>query len=216
MKVLIVDDDQMLCESLKLILTSQHINVVGTAYNGEQAFRFCQFNAVDIILMDIRMPVCDGVMGTKKIKQAFPKVKIIILTTFDDDEYVAEAIKNGASAYLLKTVKPSKIVETISLIYEGNMVLGSAVAQKISTLLTTDKEIDFSDYSLGSTHIAIVRLIAKGLSNKEISQTLHLSEGTVRNKISEILTQLSLRDRTQIAIFWHTKGKIKFKEHPSI
>ncbi|QOR36763.1 response regulator transcription factor [Clostridium sp. 'deep sea'] len=209
MKVLIVDDDHMLCQSLKQILNCQNINIVGTANNGDDAYKFCMNNQVDIILMDIRMPICDGVIATKKIKDSFPNLKIVILTTFDDDEYIAEAIRNGASAYILKTAKPTKIVETLKLTYEGDMVINSPIVNKMSSMLSKNPKIDYSKYSLGDNHIIIIELIAKGYNNKEISKAIHLSEGTIRNKISDILAQLNLRDRTQIAIFWHTKGLYK-------
>lgn len=210
MKVLIVDDDQMLCESLKFILVSNGIDVVGTANNGHEALRFCQQFQVDVILMDIRMPLCDGVIGTRLIKAAFPKINIIMLTTFDDENYIAQALKNGASAYLLKTVKPEKIIETLNIIHDGNIVLHSSVANKVRNLISEDTELDLSDYNLTDNHKAIMQLIAQGFRNKEIANELHLSEGTIRNRISDILLELNLRDRTQIAIFWHTGGKMTF------
>ena len=210
MRVLIVDDDHMLCESLKFILNASGIDVVGVAHNGEEAFQFCGKHTVDIVLMDIRMPICDGVLGTKKIKDAYPEISIIMLTTFDDDHFITQAIKNGASAYLLKTVKPHKIVETLHFIYEGNMVLTAGVADKLKDMINANSKIDFTPYQLNITHQNIMQLIAEGLNNKEIAQNIHLSEGTIRNKISEILLELNLRDRTQIAIFWHTAGKMNF------
>lgn len=211
MNILIVDDDQMLCESLKLILSMEEgIDVIGTANNGDKAFDFCRENIVDLILMDIRMPICDGVIGTKKIKEIYPNIKIIILTTFNDDHYIVKAIQYGASAYLLKTVKPKKIIETIKLVYEGNILLHSEIADKVKNLITDVNKMDFSKYNLTKNHIKIMELVSKGLNNKEIASKLYLSEGTIKNKISEILLELGLRDRTQLAIFYHKAGNVNF------
>lgn len=205
-KVLIVDDDKMLCESMKIILSlDNEIEAVGTASNGDEAFKFCLKNPIDVILMDIRMPVCDGVSGTKKIKDAFSNIKIIILTTFNDDEYIVKALKNGASGYLLKTVSPDKIIEDIKVVYNGNMLIHDNVASKISEFINQEKRINYSKYNLSNTEIKIIEFISDGYSNKEIANKIFLSEGTVKNKISEILSKLALRDRTQIAIF-HLKG----------
>ena len=188
-KLLIVDDEKLIREGLKIMLSIfEDIDVVGTAENGYKALEFCQNNEVDIVLMDIRMKECDGVMGTRLIKEQFTKIKVLILTTFKDKEYIQDALKYGAFGYMLKDSSHDVIYEGIKTAYKGNMV----VHPEVATLL--DKEIK------------IIELIANGLTNKEIAQEIFLSEGTVKNYITNILSKLELRDRTQIAIFAFKNG----------
>ncbi|GAA0182498.1 response regulator transcription factor [Clostridium sediminicola] len=207
-KVLVVDDDIIVCESMKIILSlDKDIDVVGTCSNGDDAFSFCQNNNVDVVLMDIRMPICNGVVGTKKIKDAFSKIKVIILTTFNEDEYIIKALKNGASGYLLKTVSPDKLIDDIKIVYKGNMLIDENAANTVTKMLSEEEEnIQFEKYNLTESEINIIKLISEGFSNKEISEKLYLTEGTVKNKISKILLKLRLRDRTQIAIFYLKNG----------
>lgn len=209
-KVLIVDDDQIIRDSMKIILTMDgEINVVGTCCHGDEAYDFCRQNQVDVILMDIRMPICDGVLGTKKILQAFKDIKIIILTTFDDDRYIVDALKNGASGYLLKNISPDKIIDAIKTVHRGNMLIHPDVATKITGLLMQQPQADYSQYHINDGEMEIIKLIADGYSNKDIAQKVYLSEGTVKNKITDILSKLNLRDRTQIAIFYLKGGKME-------
>ena len=208
--MLVVDDDKIVRDSMKIILSmDSDINVVGTSSNGDEAFEFCRHNRVDVALMDIRMPVCDGVLGTKKIKETFPNIKIIILTTFNDDEYIVRALKNGASGYLLKNISPDKIIKDIKAVHSGNMLIHSDVAKKIGELLSLEKKDNYSAYNLKNNEIKIMQLISDGYTNKEIAGKMFLSEGTVKNKISDILRKLNLRDRTQIAIYYLKGGKLK-------
>lgn len=208
-KVLIADDDKIVRDSMKIILEmDKDIEVVGTAANGDEAFEFCMKNNVDVVLMDIRMPVCDGVLGTKKIKEVFKDIKVIILTTFSDDEYILEALKNGASGYLLKNISPDKIMEDIKVVFNGNMLIHPDIAYKVAEMLNKEEKNDFSKYGLNEAEVKIMELISKGLTNKEISEIMFLSEGTIKNKISDILSKLNLRDRTQIAIFYLKGGKM--------
>lgn len=213
-KVLVVDDDIIVCESMKIILSLDNdINIVGTCKNGDEAFYFCQNNYVDIVLMDIRMPICNGVLGTKKIKDVFSKIKVIILTTFNEDEYIVKALKNGASGYLLKTVSPDKLIQDIKIVYSGNMLIDENAANKVTKMLSEEEEkFQLEQYNLSESEINIIKLISDGFSNKEISQKLYLTEGTVKNKISKILLKLNLRDRTQIAIFYLKNGKLNHKK----
>ena len=206
--VLIVDDDKIVRESMKIILSmDKELNIVGTCANGDEAYNFCRGNAVDVVLMDIRMPVCDGVIGTKRIKELFPEIKIIILTTFNDDNYIVEALKNGASGYLLKNISPDKILEAVKIVNNGNMLIHPDVASKLTGMLKREVSPDFSPYGLNEGEIGIMKLIADGYTNREIAEKIFLSEGTVKNKISDILGKLGLRDRTQIAIFYLKGGK---------
>lgn len=221
-RILIVDDDPYIRESLSIILSSHaDITVIGTCTNGDEALQFLQGkhdqiaiqgdatqtdSAIDVVLMDIRMPVCDGVEGTRLIKQQFPHIAILILTTFDDDDYIIEALKHGANGYMLKNVAPTQIIEGIKSVAQGNLLIHPTIAKKLPSFLqqksTQTASASLEHYQLTPTEQSIIKLIAEGLSNKEISQQLFLGEGTIKNYITEILSKLSLRDRTQIAIFY--------------
>ncbi len=208
--VLIVDDDRIVRDSMKIILSmDKDINVVGTCSNGDEAYEFCRHNKVELVLMDIRMPVCDGVLGTKKIMQTFGNIKVIILTTFDDDHYIVDALKNGASGYLLKNISPDSIIDAIKVVHNGSMLIHPDIASKVTGLLTQQQELDLSCHSISESETQIIKLIADGYSNKEIAEKMYLSEGTVKNKISDILDKLNLRDRTQIAIYYLKGGRIE-------
>lgn len=202
--VLIADDEELITDSLKFILGyDEEIKVTGTCRNGEEAFRkTIEDSNIDVILMDIRMPVCDGVLATKRIMEIRPNVKIIILTTFNDDEYIFEALKNGAKGYILKNVKPDKIAEAIKVVYEGNLLMHPKAALRLSSMLHMNTSKCLHGYNLSEIEVQIIKLISDGLTNKEIADRVFLSEGTVKNKITDILNKLHLRDRTQIAIFY--------------
>ncbi|MDB5052585.1 MAG: DNA-binding response regulator [Bacilli bacterium] len=210
--LLIVDDDPFIRESLKLILDlDDAISVAGTCTNGNEALEFIRQNStINVVVMDIRMPECDGVEGTLKIKQFAPDIAILILTTFDDDEYIIEALKNGANGYLLKNIAPDRIIEGIKTVRNGNLLIHPSIAKKLTGLLQPKKQESvpvkacdlLGQYNLTAAEQQVVHKIAEGKSNKEIAQELFLSEGTVKNYITEILSKLSLRDRTQIAIFY--------------
>lgn len=207
-KVVIVDDDRIVRESMGIILSmDREIEIMGTMSDGDEAFNFCRGNIVDVVLMDIRMPICDGVEGTRKIKELNSNIKVIILTTFNDDNYISQALKNGASGYLLKNISPDKIIEAIKVVYSGNMLIHPEAAARLAGMLNKKEEADLSGYNLNEGEIEIIKLIADGYSNREIGGKVFLSEGTVKNKISEILDKLELRDRTQIAIFYLKGGK---------
>lgn len=202
-KILIVDDEKLIREGLKIMLsTFDDIDVIGTAENGYKALEICKSKEIDVVLMDIRMKDCDGVMGTRLIKEQFTKIKVIILTTFKDKEYIQDALKYGAFGYLLKDSSHEVIYEGIKTAYMGNMVVHPEVANEIlinSNYSLNNKEIGKYDFS--DKEIQIIKYIAEGLTNKEISEKLYLSEGTIKNNITNILSKLNLRDRTQIAIF---------------
>lgn len=210
-RTLVTDDDPFIRESLRLILgTMAGIEAVGICSSGKEAADFIRDNPdVDVVLMDIRMPDCDGVEGTRLIKALDPNVKVLILTTFDDDEYIVQAIRAGASGYMLKNVPPETIAEGIRTVHRGNMLIHPDIARKLGGMLQTPRQgadgrpkRTLTDFGLTETEAAVMNKIAEGLSNKEIAQELHLSEGTVKNYITAVLGKLSLRDRTQIAIFY--------------
>jgi DNA-binding NarL/FixJ family response regulator len=202
--VLIADDEELITNSLKMILDYEDdINVLFICQNGDEAYeKVLQNNNIHVVLMDIRMPVCDGVLSTKKILKVRPDIKIIILTTFNDDEYIFEALKNGAKGYLLKNIKADEIINAIRIVHEGNLLVHPEVATKLSSMLKADKKKLIYNLNLSETEIEIIKLISDGLSNREIAKKIFLTEGTVKNKITDILSKLKLRDRTQIAIFY--------------
>ncbi|WP_425711910.1 response regulator transcription factor [Fictibacillus sp. Mic-4] len=210
LRILIVDDDALIRDSLRLILDLEEgMDVVGTAADGEEALAFCKNEQPDIVLMDIRMPNMDGVVCTKKIKESWPATKVIILTTFKDDDYIKEALKNGAAGYILKNQSSEAIVETVKTVYKGSMVLHPEVASKLSCMLTDTKPKKNVHVELTSRELDVLKLVAEGLSNKEIAKELYLSEGTVRNYITRMLEKLELRGRTQLAIYYLNYGAEK-------
>jgi DNA-binding NarL/FixJ family response regulator len=203
LKVLIVDDDALIREGLKILIDLESdLEVVGTAINGIDALEKCKLYDPDIVLMDIRMPVLDGVLGTKLIKEYSKNIKVVILTTFKDDEYIKEALKNGASGYVLKNQSSDSIIECLRAVAKGNTVFESEIADTISSMLRSEIRRSPSTFNLSEREFDILKLIGEGLSNKEISVKLFLSEGTVRNYVTELLEKLEFRDRTQLAIFY--------------
>lgn len=202
MKVLIVDDDALIRDSLKILVGMESdMEVVGTASNAQGAYDFCRHQQPDIVLMDIRMPVLDGVLGTKLIKSQFSNIKIIMLTTFKDDEYIKEAIKNGASGYMLKNQSSDSIIESIRAVHKGSIVLEQEVAQSITSMLKESKKQQ-SSLDITDREWDVLKLVGEGYTNKEIAEKLYLSEGTVRNYVTMLLDKLNLRDRTQLAIYY--------------
>lgn len=208
-KVLIAEDQELIRQSIEIMLTNKpEIEIVGSAENGRETIRLTRKLVPDIILMDIRMPEIDGVQCIEIIKEAMPQVKIIVLTTFDDDEYVFNALKNGASGYLLKGISVAELVQAIKTVARGGALINPNIAAKVfkffSRMANADYRIKVDENALkelGKNEQKIIQLIGIGLSNKEIADKLKLSEGTVRNYISSILNKLNLRDRTQIAIY---------------
>lgn len=203
MKILIVDDDALIRDGLKVILELEdEFSVIGTANNGQEAFAMCQKERPDLILMDIRMPVLDGVLGTRLIKNHFQDIKVVILTTFKDDEYIKEALKSGAEGYILKNQPADSIIESLRAVGKGNIVLEKEVAGTLSSMLRANNKSTFESLNLSQRELDVLILVGDGLSNREIAEKLFLSEGTVRNYITNLLEKLELRDRTQLAIFY--------------
>ena len=204
-KVMLVDDEQLIRSGLKIMLeTYPDIEVIHQAGNGREAFECCNQEVPDVVLMDIRMPVSTGIDGTKLIKEAYPEVKIVMVTTFQDTEYIVEAMQYGASGYLLKDSSYEAIYDGIKVALSGKVVMDATVSEKLVMQPKTPTMIektDISSFGLTEREIELIRLVSQGLNNKEISEALFLSEGTVKNNISTILSKLSLRDRTQLVIF---------------
>lgn len=202
MKVLIVDDDFFITTALKTILEADpEIQVCGSGKNGKEAISLYDSLHPDILLMDIRMEEMDGLAASKEILSRYPQARILLLTTFLDDEYIIQALKLGAKGYLLKQDYNS-IIPALKAIYSGQTVYGSEITAKLPGLLTSQKSFPWEDYHIGPRELEVIDLVAQGLSNKEIARKLYLSEGTVRNYLSAILEKLELRDRTQLAVFY--------------
>ena len=215
-KVLIADDQELIRESLKIILDSKpDIEVTDAVSDGLEVIRSVREKRPDIILLDIRMPRLDGVSCTKIIKEGYPDIKIIILTTFDDDEYVFNALKYGASGYLLKGISMDSLVEAINTVYQGQAMINPDIASKVlkffSKLAVNNETIHVPVENIKmitKNEWTIIKEVSKGKSNKEIAKDLSFSEGTVRNYLSNILDQLELRDRTQLAIWAISRGEL--------
>lgn len=208
-KVLIADDQELIRQSLQIVLnTKEDMQVTGMAADGQEVIQCIRKEVPDVILMDIRMPKMDGVQCTKIIKENYPQVKIIILTTFDDDEFVYNALKFGASGYLLKGVSMDELAEAIRTVHSGRAMINPDIATKVVKLFSQMAKADYSiqveeqnQAELTKTEWKIIEQVKCGASNREVAEKLSLSEGTVRNYLSTILNKLELRDRTQLAIW---------------
>jgi DNA-binding NarL/FixJ family response regulator len=219
-RVLIADDQELIRDSLSYMLdTYSMIKIVGTAKNGLEAIDAAVSLKPDIILMDVRMPVMDGIRAMETIRGKDPSIKIIVLTTFDEDEYIFESIKQGASGYLLKNCSTDKLASAIEDVYNGKALLTPEITKKVFNLFSdmaksvyTSVNKDALPDSITKNELKIIKLTGMGYSNKEINYELKMSEGTVRNYISSILQKLDLRDRTQIAIFAVQNGLTLIEE----
>ncbi|WP_414552603.1 response regulator [Anabaena sp. CCY 0017] len=208
--VLLVDDQNLIRQGLRALLELEpDLEIVGEAENGEQAIKLSEQLQPDVILMDIRMPIMDGVAATREIQKRCAGIKILVLTTFDDDEYVKAALQNGAMGYLLKDTPSEELAVAIRAVYKGYTQLGPGIVKKLvtqfSTLTPTPlPPVPPSLAELTPREKEVLRLIAVGANNREIAQQLYISEGTVKNHVTNILNRLNLRDRTQAAIIANT------------
>ncbi len=221
-KVLVVDDQRLIREGIASLLSLQEdIFVAGTAENGKESVRLSMELHPDVILMDIRMPVMDGISAVKEILQKGFCRKIIMLTTFDDDEYILKSLKAGAVGYLLKDIPEKDLAQAVKLAYKGVYQLSPSAAGKlIGNISKDDNDISENDNdirkiinTLSGREKDVLAEIAEGLTNREISEKLFLSEGTVKNYVSNILTALDLRDRTQAALIAYRLGITSDKKH---
>lgn len=209
MKIIIVDDDQLVSLSLKTILESgEDINVLDIGKNGEEAICLYDKYMPDVLLMDIRMEKMTGLEAASAILSKHPDAKILLLTTFSDDEYIVSAIKLGAKGYILKQDFES-IAPALFAVHNGQTVFGGQIIDRIPRLFGTLQEtasantMSYKNFDISDKEFEIIKLVSDGLNNREISSALYLSEGTIRNYISNILEKLELRDRTQLACFYY-------------
>lgn len=202
MRVVIVDDDIFVSGALKTILESGgDITVAGMGKDGKEAVELYHSQKPDVLLMDIRMKEMSGLEAAEEILSKDPQAKILLRTTFSDDEYIVKALKYGVKGYLLKQDYHS-ILPALQAVYSGQSVFGTEITAKLPELLKERKRFDWSEYEIGEKEQQVISLVAEGLSNKEIAKRLFLSEGTVRNYVSQILEKMDLRDRTQLAVYY--------------
>jgi len=205
-KILIADDDSLIREGLKIIIgLDEEFTVMACVENGFDAIQYCLNNLVDVALLDIRMPVLNGVDAIKEIAIK-TSTKCLILTTFDEDEYINAAIRYGAKGYILKNNSPDKIKAAIKVVYSGNMVMQEGIIDKVLKGIDSNNSSKLNRDLFTGREIEIMEAIADGLSNKKISARLFISEGTVKNYITSILGKTSLEHRTQIAIYYLKGG----------
>lgn len=208
--VLLVDDQGLIRQGLKALLELEpDLEIVGEAENGEIAIYLVEKLQPNVVLMDIRMPIMDGVAATKEIQKRFPTTKVLVLTTFDDDQYVKAALQNGAMGYLLKDTPSEELAVAIRAVDKGYSQLGPGIVKKLLTQFPSTEpkptpSIPTSLTELTPREKEVLRLIATGASNREIAHKLFISEGTVKNHVTNILSRLNLRDRTQAAILANT------------
>lgn len=207
MNIAVIDDDKLVAISLKTILESTgHITVSDMGSSGSDAIEICRRNMPEVLLMDIRMEGMNGIEAGEQILSEHPDAKILYLTTFSGDEYIVKALSMGAKGYILKQDFEG-IAPAIEAVMRGQSVFGDKIIDRIPELLNKKPEYDFNAHGISEKEREIMELVAEGLSNKEISTKLFLSEGTVRNYISSLLDKLALRDRTQLAVYYYTEVK---------
>ena len=205
-RILLVDDDELITMSLEMIISAEaEFEIIGKGCSGREAVTLFDELHPDLLLMDIRMEDMNGLEAAEKILSIHKDATILFLTTFSDDEYIVKALKLGVKGYLLKQDYKS-LPAALHAAINGQSVFGGAVIDKLPTLMskpnTTDDSFDYRKYDISEKEYEVIQLVSEGFSNKEISQKLFLSEGTVRNYLSTILEKLNLRDRTQLAIFY--------------
>jgi DNA-binding NarL/FixJ family response regulator len=200
-RVLVVDDQRLIRDGIASLLGLQPgIAVVGTAANGREAVDRAVTLDADVVLMDVRMPEVDGIAALELLRRRAPHCRVVMLTTFDDEEYVVQALRAGAHGYLLKDLPAEELAHAVRLAHAGVTQLDSSVARHLTAALPTPRPTEAPDVVLSPRETDILRLVAQGHTNREIAARLYLSEGTVKNHVSRILTRLALRDRTQAAL----------------
>jgi len=214
-RVLICDDQTIVCEGLTKILGSDaEIEVLGIAHDGSEAVEMVDRLQPDLVLMDLKMPVMNGIIATRKIREQHPSIPVLVLTTYDDDEWLFDALRSGAAGYLLKDTPPKNLIESIKGTIQGKMFLDPAVAGKIVNEYQNQSMAASvpTSYNLSDRDRELLKLLACGLGNSEIAQQLFLSEGTVRNYTSELFKKMGVSDRTQAVIAALRYGLVKMNE----
>jgi len=214
--VLVVDDQRLVREGISSLLDIQDgVTVLGTAVDGQEAIEKATELLPDIVLMDVRMPVLDGIAATRQIRKTLPGCQVLMLTTFDDDEYIIKSLEAGARGYLLKDIPAKDLASAIRLTHAGIYQLAPTVAGKLIDQLSPSKEITEPGpaatpvpHNLTDRELEVLRLVATGATNREIAEELVVSEGTVKNHVSNILSSLGLRDRIQAALYAHEHGLV--------
>jgi len=202
-RILICDDQVIVCEGLRTILDSDpEIHVVAVAHDGAEALQQIPTSQPDLVLMDLKMPYMNGIVATRRIKALHPQIPVLVLTTYDDDEWLFDAIRSGASGYLLKDTPPQDLIAAIKGSLSGQSFIDPDVAGKLlgAIALQPDEKHDITGYSLSEREQEVLELIAQGLSNADIAERLYLTEGTIRNYTSTLFRKLGVSDRTQAAI----------------
>jgi DNA-binding NarL/FixJ family response regulator len=212
-RLLLVDDQSLICQGLKAMLSLEaDLEVVGTADNGELAIEQVAALTPDVVLMDLRMPVMDGREATRLISQQYPDVKVLVLSTFGDDRYIADSIRAGAKGYLLKDMPSEELAQAIRAVYRGYTQMGPGLLEKLMTNSNSEPDIPSKALPESFAHLTprereVLKLVALGLTNRDIAQQLYISEGTVKTHVTHLLTRLNLRNRAQLAIHAHLLGK---------
>lgn len=218
-KLLLVDDQDLIRESLHIVLDMDpDIEVVGMAENGRAALERIETVRPNVVLMDVRMPEMDGVRATRELKTRWPDIRVIILTTFQEIDYVVEALGAGAEGYLLKAIHPKELAEGIKWVHRGGTLIPQDIAKMLVSRLQSSGSADPSceaddrgrdtagSYGLSDRELQVLQCVSDGLSNREIAEKLYLSEGTVKNYISSIYSKMDVRDRVQAARKAHDEG----------
>lgn len=212
-KVLIADDQEIVCEGLKKILQSDpELKVIGTAHNGQQALELIEHQRPDLVLMDLQMPIMNGVQAIRQLRKTDPDLPVLVLTTYTDDKWLFDAIRAGANGYLLKDRPRQELIDAIKGTASGDSYLDPAVTKRVldSVASVPEPMESSSDLDLSQREQDILQLLVEGLSNADIAQRLFLSEGTVRNYLSGLFTKLDVSDRTQAVVVALRRGLVSF------
>lgn len=201
-RLLLVDDQDIFRQGLAALLSVEaDLEVIGQARNGKEAIALAKTLQPHVILMDVQMPICDGVQATREIHQHYPWIRILVLTTFDDDEYILQSLQLGALGYLLKRTPSQDIAAAIRSVSQGYSQLGPTIALKVFSQLKTPHSASNFSQELSKREIEVLKLVGQGKNNQEIAQALYLSEGTVKNYVTQIISKLEMRDRIQVALW---------------
>lgn len=210
-RLLLVDDQNLICQGLKAMLSLESdLEVVGIANNGEMAIEQVATLQPDVVLMDVRMPVMDGREATRTISQQYPQVKVLVLSTFDDDQYIADAMRAGAKGYLLKDMPSEELAQAIRFVHLGYTQLAPGLMEKLMTGFAAASQTEKSEAKsaafaqLTPREQEVLQLVAAGATNRDIAQQLFISEGTVKTHVTHLLNRLNLRNRSQLAIYAHS------------